>query len=63
MTLNGEPIDTFEGTVAEFVDSQLLRREGVAVAVNGEVVPRSLWSVTQLDASSEIEFVTAAAGG
>jgi len=63
MTLNGEIIDDFVGSLAQFVAHHLTRREGVAVAVNGEVVPRSAWTNTQIDGSSAIEFVTAAAGG
>jgi sulfur carrier protein len=35
----------------------------VAVARNGEVVPRSAWPHTRVDAGDRIEIVTAAAGG
>jgi sulfur carrier protein len=37
--------------------------KGIAVALNGDVVPRSLWSTTTCQASDVIEIVTAAAGG
>jgi len=61
--VNGED-QTF---VAESVD-QLLRRlsiepRGVAVALNGEVVRRSEWSITLIADDSAIEIVTAVAGG
>jgi sulfur carrier protein len=61
--VNGED-QTF---VAESVD-QLLRRlsiepRGVAVALDGEVVRRSEWSVTLITDDSAIEIVTAVAGG
>jgi sulfur carrier protein len=36
---------------------------GVAVAVDGEVIPRSLWPSTQIVPGAVIEIVTAAAGG
>lgn len=36
---------------------------GVAVAVNGSVVPRSAWSQTVLRDSDRIEILTAVAGG
>jgi sulfur carrier protein len=36
---------------------------GVAVALDGEVIPRSLWPSTQITPGSVIEIVTAAAGG
>jgi sulfur carrier protein len=39
------------------------RRLGVAVAVNGEVIPRGLWAQTLLVAGDDIEVVTAAQGG
>ncbi len=53
--------------VAESVE-QLLQRlsiepRGVAVAVNGEVVRKSEWSVTNIADDSAIEIVTAVAGG
>ncbi len=37
--------------------------KGIAVAVEGEILPRSLWASTPLEAESSIEIVTAAAGG
>lgn len=39
------------------------RRLGVAVALNGAVVPRSLWAQTFLVTGDDIEVVTAAQGG
>jgi len=61
--VNGE-LQTF---VAETVD-QLLRRlliepRGVAVAIDGEIVRKSEWSVTKIEEGSSIEIVTAVAGG
>jgi sulfur carrier protein len=61
--INGEP----QAFVAESVD-QLLRRHsiqprGVAVAIDGEVVPRSEWTTTQIVDGNAIEIVTAVAGG
>ncbi|MGC8463952.1 MAG: sulfur carrier protein ThiS [Acidimicrobiales bacterium] len=38
-------------------------RRGVAVAVNGTVVPRSQWDATVLNPGDRVEIVTAAAGG
>jgi sulfur carrier protein len=61
--VNGEA-QTFLG---ETVDA-LLRRlsvepRGVAVAIDGEIVRKSEWSVTNIDDGSSIEIVTAVAGG
>jgi sulfur carrier protein len=36
---------------------------GIAVAVNGEVVPRSTWSTTTLDDHDRIEVLGASQGG
>ena len=38
-------------------------RRGVAVAVNGEVVPRSSWHETELSDGDEVEIVHAVQGG
>lgn len=48
--------------------AQLLQRtgidvRGIAVAVNGDVVPRSQWELVIIDDDATIEIVTAAAGG
>jgi sulfur carrier protein len=37
--------------------------KGIAAALNGEVVSRSLWGSTSCQAGDVIEIVTAAAGG
>lgn len=36
---------------------------GVAVAVNGEVVPRSQWQTTSLSVGDKVEVLVAAQGG
>jgi sulfur carrier protein len=36
---------------------------GVAVAVDGEVVPRARWDTTQLAEGAQVEVVTAVQGG
>ena len=36
---------------------------GIAVAVNGTVVPRSSWGETRLDDADKVEILTAVAGG
>lgn len=37
--------------------------QGIAVAVNGQVVPRSAWSERQLRAGDDVEIVGAVQGG
>lgn len=53
------PGTTVAGLVAEVCPSP----RGVAVAVGGEVVPRSAWDRTPVPPGAEVEIVTAAAGG
>jgi sulfur carrier protein len=38
-------------------------RRGIAVAVDGEVVPRALWDDTELEDGQRIEVVHAVQGG
>ena len=64
VTVNGAA-RTVEGdaTVAELVGVLTPHRRGVAVAVNGEVVPRTGWDVTALRDGDRVEVLTAAQGG
>jgi sulfur carrier protein len=64
--LNGEPVEIASGArVGDAVarsgaDPQ---RRGVAVAVDGEVVPRSAWDETELREGQRVEVVGAIQGG
>nr|WP_018347801.1 sulfur carrier protein ThiS [Longispora albida] len=49
----------FEGTVSQLTGD----RRGTAVAVNGTVVPRSEWPVTELRDGDSVELLTAVQGG
>lgn len=63
MTLvNGAHYEAQPGeTLVDLVLSKVGRVEGVAVAKDGAVVPRSQWEATAVE--GEIEIVTAAQGG
>jgi sulfur carrier protein len=64
--LNGKPVELSEGaTVADAVDAAGADggRRGVAVAVEGEVVPRGEWKRTSLRDGQSIEVVRAIQGG
>jgi sulfur carrier protein len=54
-----DPATTIASLIAEWCESQ----DGVAVARNGEVVPRSEGGSTSLESGDRIEILTAAAGG
>jgi sulfur carrier protein len=64
VTINGTDRG-FDGdtTVADVVTELTPHRRGVAVAVNGEVVPRSEWTVAVLRDGDIVEVLTAAQGG
>jgi sulfur carrier protein len=52
-----------EATVADLVTELTPHRRGVAVAVNGEVVPRAGWDGAPLRDGDRVEILTAAQGG
>jgi sulfur carrier protein len=63
-TVNGEPAELpADATISDVVESWCPSSRGVAVARNGEVVPRSTWNEERVLAGDAIEIVTAAAGG
>ncbi|GAB3140076.1 sulfur carrier protein ThiS [Micromonospora sonneratiae] len=64
VTVNGERRELPEpATVVELVTGSTAQTRGVAVAVNGEVVPRAGWSTTVLRDGDRVEVLTAAQGG
>ncbi|HZT66900.1 MAG TPA: sulfur carrier protein ThiS [Acidimicrobiales bacterium] len=63
-SVNGESVELIPGTtVADIVGTLTGGGRGVAVARNGEVVPRSEWGTTVVKAEDRIEVLTAAQGG
>jgi sulfur carrier protein len=63
LRVNGSACDVDAQTIVELLEVQHLPLRGVAVALDGEIVPRSQWASTTLTDGSTIEVVTAAAGG
>jgi sulfur carrier protein len=64
--INGERIELRPGvSVAEVVEHAGVggERRGVAVAVDGEVVPRSAWPDTELSDGQRVEVLGAIQGG
>lgn len=64
--LNGRPQEAREGArVAELVAAAGAdpERRGIAVAVDGEVVPRSAWEETALSEGQRVEVLQAMQGG
>ncbi len=66
VTVNGELRDVPAGTTVAAVVRSLPgapEGRGVAVAVDGEVVPRGEWPRTQLAGGVKVEVVVAVQGG
>jgi len=62
--VNGEPVRLAEGThLRALVTERVERVEGVAVACNDEVFPRSEWAETYVRDGDRIEILVAAQGG
>jgi sulfur carrier protein len=50
-------------SVGEIVDGEVADRRGVAVAVDGEVLPRSAWDDSLVTDGTRLEIVGAVQGG
>ncbi len=62
--VNGVPSDVAQGTtVAELVDARAEQQRWVAVAVDGDVVPRGTWTSTVLRDGDSVEILVPVAGG
>ena len=64
--VNGEPRDLAAGdTIADLLGRMDLDpgRRGVAVAVDGEVVPRAGWTARTLNDGERVEVLVAMQGG
>ncbi|HEY2936657.1 MAG TPA: sulfur carrier protein ThiS [Gaiellaceae bacterium] len=61
LTVNGEAREFApKTTIAALVPEG---RSGIAVALDGEVVPRQAWTETELTDGQKVEIVEAKAGG
>jgi sulfur carrier protein len=63
--LNGQSLASAPGRLADLLAEHGFRGEtrGVAVAINGTVVPRSKWNETVLSDGDDIEIVKIMQGG
>jgi sulfur carrier protein len=62
--INGEDQQVpADATVEAVVAFSCRSPRGIAVALNGAVVPRSTWAAVSLTAGDEVEIVGAVAGG
>lgn len=64
MTVNGSEREIADGaTVAVLLDGLDLRRDGIAVALNDDVVPRAEHATRRLHDGDRCEIIVAVAGG
>lgn len=64
VTVNGRPREVAAGTTLQsLVSGETGGGRGGAAALDGDVVPRSLWPETALEPGSVVEIVTAVQGG
>jgi sulfur carrier protein len=64
VTVNGEARTLAGGcSVADLARALAVGPTGVAVAINGEVVPRSSWPATPLHDGDRVELLGAMQGG
>ncbi|MGX0118350.1 sulfur carrier protein ThiS [Corynebacterium otitidis] len=62
-TVNDEPATGAGVTVGALVDERAESRKGVAVAVDGDVVPRSEWDERFVADGEAVDILTAVQGG
>lgn len=63
--VNGKPMETGPECLLDLLETQGFYEEtrGIAVAINGTVVPRSSWSQTRLADGDDVEIVKIMQGG
>lgn len=65
ISINGESRDVEAGTIAELLAELGLspERPGIAVAVEGSLVPRRAWAGRAIAEGASVEIITAVQGG
>jgi sulfur carrier protein len=63
--INGQSEPLIVATLAALLEEKAVdtHQRGIAVAVNGAIVPRAVWADTKLRAGDNIEIVRARQGG
>lgn len=60
--INGEEVD-ISMTVNEYLQKEGLKKERVAVMLNGEILPKELYEKTDIQPCDELEIVGFVGGG
>ena len=62
--LNNKPYEIeVDTTLASFIESLEIKPQGIAIAINYEVIPKELWETTVLSADMELMLIHAVSGG
>ena len=62
--LNDKEYSINEGTsLAEFISSLGIKTSGVAIAIDNEIIPKSIWEETILTSNTEMMLIHAVSGG
>ena len=61
--INNQPKDTNASSLQELVSELSLPPQGVAVAVNNEMIPKDNWAPYQIKNGDDILIIQAACGG
>ncbi len=63
MRVNGRDVAYTATTIRDILIEENISPRGIAVAINGAVVPRSEWDDHHVRDSDDVEILAAAAGG
>lgn len=66
LVVNGREVEAESSVTVEALLAQTLKtdaRDGIAVAVNGEVVRKGSWGERSLEAGDRVEIIRAVQGG
>ncbi len=60
--INGEDVD-ITTTVGAYLEKEKLKKERVAIMLNGEILPKEAYETTAIQPSDELEIVGFVGGG
>ncbi len=63
LTVNNKEVDSTAQTLLQLSDELALPAQGVAVAVNNRMVPRTTWNEVMLNEGDSVVIIKAACGG
>lgn len=63
LEINGNIEEVQSNNVEAMLDELKMNKQGIAVAINEAVVPKSMWAKFQINEQDKIMIITATAGG